>query len=189
MNKKVYIHYGHSEFIPEYVRAYDEVKSELYQGMKTSRFCNKLQNALWASPEDAELGWKDCDAFGLCKNDKESFRFVLKDNTKVLEIHDEDDIMKYVTINANSPRYQPMIITRNEEDNAQTSTETVERQRVFGLKTSLFDTIDFAKIIDDGYDAIELFLSENYNLHLSVFYGWDCDSIMIINPEIVEIIE
>lgn len=43
---------------------------------------------------------------------------------------------------------------------------------------------DFEKIAK-YYDAIELHFSEDENLYWTV-YGWDCDSILILNPDIIE---
>lgn len=43
---------------------------------------------------------------------------------------------------------------------------------------------DFEKIGEE-YDAIELHFSEYKNLYWTV-YGWDCDSILILNPDIIE---
>lgn len=42
---------------------------------------------------------------------------------------------------------------------------------------------DFEKISKD-YDALEVFVSEDYKLRYKLF-GWDCDSIVIMNPAII----
>lgn len=44
--------------------------------------------------------------------------------------------------------------------------------------------IDFEKMKQNGFDAIELHLSEDWDLYYEL-YGWDCDSILIMNPDIV----
>lgn len=47
-------------------------------------------------------------------------------------------------------------------------------------------SIDFEKILKDGYDGVELFHGDNYNeLHDGIFYSWDCDSIVILNKECI----
>ena len=49
---------------------------------------------------------------------------------------------------------------------------------------------DFEQMVTDGWDAIELHLSDtdiswgNDSLHFRL-YGWDCDSILIMNPKII----
>ena len=44
---------------------------------------------------------------------------------------------------------------------------------------------DFEKMIADGWDAIELHLSECGELYWAL-YGWDCDCILILNKDIIE---
>lgn len=47
-------------------------------------------------------------------------------------------------------------------------------------------TPDFEKMLADGWDAIELHLSECGALYWAL-YGWDCDCILVLNPDIVEV--
>lgn len=46
--------------------------------------------------------------------------------------------------------------------------------------------LDFEKLTHE-YDAIELFISETPSLYNN-FYGWDCDSILILNPNVIKVI-
>ncbi len=46
---------------------------------------------------------------------------------------------------------------------------------------------DFDKLKSEGYDAVEVNISACDDLYMQM-YGWDCDSIAILNPEVVEIV-
>lgn len=48
--------------------------------------------------------------------------------------------------------------------------------------------LDFEKITNAGYDAIEVNITKDIRLYRAL-YGWDCDSILILNPDVVEEIE
>lgn len=50
----------------------------------------------------------------------------------------------------------------------------------------LWITLDFEKLLKDGYDAIEVCISTDFGLY-DKLYGWDCDSILIMNPDIIQI--
>ena len=52
---------------------------------------------------------------------------------------------------------------------------------------TIWDTLDFEKLMET-YDAIELDLSADFELYWRL-YGWDCDSILIMNPYVVEVFE
>ena len=47
----------------------------------------------------------------------------------------------------------------------------------------MYITLDFEKLSKE-YDAIEVLISEDPDLYFSL-YGWDCDSIVIMNPNII----
>lgn len=60
--------------------------------------------------------------------------------------------------------------------------------KISQVKKSLFNGSclpDFEELLFGGVDAIELFLSDDRELYWSL-YGWDCDSILIMNPNVVE---
>lgn len=126
-------------------------------------FCKPL-GGLWASPVNAKMGWKDwCEKenFRDCKEDN-AFKFRLKDGSKVHHIYCKEDVEKL----PHTP-------------------------------DKFFDEIypDFEEIAWMGYDAIEYHLSDekavlNYKDGLYwVLYGWDCDCILVLKKEAVEVIE
>ena len=51
------------------------------------------------------------------------------------------------------------------------------------LKRKVWTTLDFEKLAQE-YDAIEVLISGDPGLYYEL-YGWDCDSILIMNPEII----
>ena len=51
------------------------------------------------------------------------------------------------------------------------------------LPIETFTMIDFEKLSEE-YDAIEVFISSGKGLYFAL-YGWDCDSIVIMNPDII----
>lgn len=116
---------------------------------------NQKIGGLWASRIDAEFGWKDW-----CKDEKfnlDSFNVNFKFKIK--------------------PDSRVLVI-RNISD--------IEKYLSHKLYHNIICNIDFEKIISDGYDAIELIHGDNYmELHFGVFNAWDCDSIVILNKDII----
>ena len=47
--------------------------------------------------------------------------------------------------------------------------------------------LDFEKIMKE-YDAIEVLLSKDWQLYWDL-YGWDCDSLLVLNPNCIEVIK
>lgn len=113
----------------------------------------------WASPVQTTWGWKDwCDSNEPdWYEEKKSFIFTLKEDAKVLHLYSIDDALDL-------PR----------------------RPTYFN---ALWIVPDFEKAAK-FWDAIELHLSQEVKdrgtegLYFG-FYGWDCDSILIMNPEII----
>lgn len=44
--------------------------------------------------------------------------------------------------------------------------------------------LDFEKLLSQSIDGIEVNISSDRNLYMTL-YGWDCDSILIMNPNII----
>lgn len=65
------------------------------------------------------------------------------------------------------------------------SFEELGRLPVF--RNSAILPIDFEKLKEE-WDVIELHLSEDVRLY-SGLYGWDCDCILVMNPEVVQEID
>lgn len=150
MNSPVYIHYGSSDFDPEYGFP---VRSE--------KLWNKPIGGFWASRVDASFGWKDwCKQEDFHKeNESESFKFCLKDDSRIHRIYGPKDLFEL-----------PM------------------RDEGFSVLGPL---IDFEKCVRDGIDALELcwygdeFADKRSGNMYMELYGWDCDSIVVLNPNAV----
>lgn len=135
---KKFIHYGTTGF--DRTR-FKPIKNQDCYGV------NKPYGGLWASPVDAAFGWKDWNErehFAEC-NEQNSFRFSVKDDAKVFEVHSRKDV------------------------------ETMLHRFFNG---SSFDFEAMSK----EYDAVLFYCnSETYY----ALYGWDCDSILIMNQDII----
>jgi hypothetical protein len=126
----------------------------------------KLSGGLWASSVDASLGWKEwCTSEDFHTNRLlDSFTFELSENSKILHIRSIRDL-KLLPRQENLPFEPPWVC------------------------------LDFEKLLADGWDAIELHLSEedvcSHGFMDGLYYqlyGWDCDSILIMNPDVVEVV-
>ena len=121
----------------------------------------KPKGGLWASRKNATFGWKDWCAgeeFRDCTEDC-SFEFVIEDENRIATVSTLQQLCRL-------PR--------------------IENSR---LASSYL--IDFEKCVRFGIDAIELcWYGEEFanvasgDLHFEL-YGWDCDSIVVLNPDII----
>ena len=53
--------------------------------------------------------------------------------------------------------------------------------------SSSYDELDFEKLAEI-YDAMVVYISADYNLYYRL-YGWDVDSVLVFNPNVVEVVE
>lgn len=123
----------------------------------------KPLGGLWASPVDAQFGWSAwCEAENFrLERLRKSFTFELKPDARVLEI--TPDIVWELPQNKDAlfPRW--------------------EDERLSGY-ASVKD-IDFVALARE-YDVLECSLSKYPSLYWSL-YGWDCDCILVMNPEVI----
>nr|WP_297934620.1 hypothetical protein [uncultured Lachnoclostridium sp.] len=118
---------------------------------------------LWGSRVDTKYGWKDwCEDSGFREcSDVNKMEFVLTKESKILEVHKEEDILPYIDSYQLQIDYRPFPRPEN-------------------MGTDIMDGIDFKQLRDEGYDGLELFISDDYlRLHNGVFNAWDCDSIVV----------
>lgn len=131
---------------------------EMYRPIENIQLFTKPKGGFWASRIDAKFGWKDwcIDEEFRDIDENNAFRFKLKDGAKVLYINNTDIL----------------------------STLPMARNKLPLLRTNIFIFLDFEKLSKE-YDAIEVNISECRDLYYSLC-GWDCDSILIMNPDIIE---
>ena len=120
---------------------------------------SKPRGGLWASRQNSTFGWKtwcEQEKFRDC-DEHNSFKFRPCDNAKVAVIHNMKDLRCLPTIKSST--------------------------------SSFWDTvIDFEECVRQGYDAVELcWYGDEYSEQKADdmyfgLYGWDCDSIVVLNP-------
>lgn len=155
-----YIHYGSSKFHP-------------FFPVRNSLYFPKPNGGLWASPVDAPLSWEKW-----CRREheyleslKKYFKFTLTEDAKILHLYSANQLNELPQINfsGNSP---------------------------ICFKNLMYTILDFEKIQQE-YDGIELHLSEevfpedadwSYRGLYWKLYGWDCDCILILNTNVVNVI-
>ncbi len=143
----------------EYVHyGHKEFSKELFQPIKNREMFPKPTGGFWASRTNALYGWKDwCkdNDFGDCGEDN-CFKFSVSENANILTINSTDDLKGLPKAKQPVP-----------------------------VESSLWDNyLDFEQLLSNGTDAVEVNISFDRNLYM-VLYGWDCDSILIMNPNIV----
>lgn len=128
--------------------------------IKNRECFTKPTGGLWASRKSATFGWRDwChrEDYDFCELEK-SFEFTLKDTSRVISISNLEHLH-------NLPK----------------------KETLWGWTYN----IDFEECLYLGIDAIELcWYGSEYkdvardDLHFDL-YGWDCESIVVLNPNIV----
>ena len=125
----------------------------------------------WGSLWNASFGWKEwCIAENYGDYDwNNPIYFRLKSNSTILKIYREDlndDVLsKYVILD-------------------EKMYHAIHREHYF---------LDYNKIVDDGIDAVELMdgsigHSIWYNKYEQIFNSWDCESIVVLNKDVLEFI-
>lgn len=109
----------------------------------------------WGSRENADFGWKEW-----CTDT--NFKF--KDLSKNLQFSLSNDARILIMDNANLLDDLP----QNKENH---------------ILNKLYVTLDFEEL-SKQYDAIEILISEDERLY-ELLYGWDCDSILVMNPDVI----
>lgn len=137
----------------------DHFDRELFVPIKNRIAWSKPKGGLWASPIDAGYSWHEW-----CQNEEFEldrlnvhFKFRLNPGAKILSIRSINDVKGLPRLS-----YGPEI------------------------PSSIFEPVylDFERLKTVfKIDAVEL---ENVNSLYYEFYTWDCDSIVVLNPDVIE---
>lgn len=134
---------------------HNEFNKNKFQPIKNRLDISKPLGGLWASRVDSNNGWK---------NWCESSEFAIE-HLGVNFIFSLIEDAKVVRItNSDQLKELPKI-------NNQLSIPT------------MWTMIDYEELANE-YDALEVLISEDRELYFNL-YGWDCDSIVIMNPDII----
>lgn len=120
-------------------------------------FATKPIGGLWACQCKSEDNWKN---------------WCIKNQDKEVELN------KYFIF---SLREDSRILTIDNCDKLKDLPKTNFGKDV--IKRKVCTELDFEQLSKE-YDAIEVFISKDDNLYFEL-YGWDCDSILIMNPDII----
>ena len=134
---------------------YERLDKSRIKPIKNEYMWHKPTGGLWASPVGAAMGWKEW-----CEQEE----FMLE---------------RLETFCTFSVREDAHIYQIN-------SKEDIDAMPKQSLQAPIRcdDAIDFEKMLADGVDAIQYNLSSNWRLQW-VSNGWDCDSILIMNPTVI----
>lgn len=143
----------------EYIHYGDKIfNRNKFSKIKNINFV-KPEGGLWASRIDSKYGWIDWVKDNNFRTDeyRNDNYFKFKLNDKAkILIIDSVDILKKLPINRNIP--YPIIAS--------------------------WVNLDFEEL-SKKYDAIEVLISKDERLYWEL-YGWDCDSILIMNEDVIE---
>lgn len=136
-----------------------------FKPIKNHFYLPKPEGGFWASPVKTKWGWKDwCKAEKFCEcDDKNAFHFTLRDHANICKINTCADAMK---------------LPQLKQNNAEWSAIMHENKRSYP---------DFERMLSDGIDAILFNMSNDHELYWTL-YGWDCDSLLVLNPDVVSVI-
>lgn len=141
---------------------HEEFDMRRFRSVSNGRYLGiKPVGGLWASPIEAERSWKkwcEDENYSECHED-DSFRFTMRNPDKIFYIDSEESFKEF------AGRYA-----------------LTEEARFGSGDAAVF--IDFEKMLSDGWDALEISLTDYWRLY-DLLYGWDCDSIVVLNRDAI----
>jgi hypothetical protein len=184
-----YVHYGSTTFDPKLVGLID-----------LPRPVNKPDRGLWASPcDDSKFyTWKDfCIESDMFRCDDDlCFKFKVRDDAKIITIDKPSAFKKYVdnkVLTLDNPLCDCGLRSLSFPESIYEKYDGIEL--IHGEYYAYFHDIFLYGAFHRITDAILLTESDDklvdkfYQKTSGVFNSWDCDSICIWNPDMIEIIK
>lgn len=188
--KKSYIWYGEKPF------NFDEIQSIYDKNGKpyASRML-KPRKGLWGSPDDpSAYTWKDwckSEDFRYPKAFKYHQKFHLKNGARVAYLNTKASVFKFVSLYF-EPYVSEVIKTACDDTSSK-----YELLKMIDNPNSYWDFFELSlasegfgicmeRLVKD-YDAIEINHKHNWGLIHGIFNTWDCDSICVINKNVIEL--
>ena len=140
----------------------DGFDASRFEPVHNAALTNKPLGGLWASPEGG-YGWKewnDDNQYRECNPDN-AFRFRISDQARVLVVQSTEDVAALL-------RQHPADVR-------------LDGLSMFGI-ASILGGMDFEALCGK-YDAVLVFINQETYYAL---YGWDCDTLLVLNPDIIE---
>ena len=186
----IYIHFGHSHFIPalfspirnrRFAFDYRSVPIEHRKLVEDIQYQPKPEGGLWASRIDDPNGWK-----AWCRNNHfrideldRFFTFSLCQGSRVVTIASQDDLIGLPMQKAWKPKDLTWL---NEIKPGEIP--TLDQLNELYSKNPCF--LDFEKLVSQGIDALEI---TDWSSVADAFPLWDCNSLLILNSKVIELQE
>ena len=139
---------------------HDRFIREAFQPVENRELFPKPSGGLWASPVDASYGWSQW-----CKD--EDFAEINESNSFHFHIKGGANVLHITSV---------------------AQLDDLPMQECPIKSFTLFRCPDFEELIRRGVDAMWVDISADRDLYMEL-YGWDCDSIVVLNPDVIEPIE
>ena len=136
--------------------------------IQNNHWRNKPMGGFWGTPEDSPNNWKSwCLSKKIrTRSLNHYFRFRLFENAKVFFVNSEE-----------KEQMLPL----------QVIDEATYLKGIREYQPKLGHIYDFEALKKNGYDAVEISITECPKLFWSM-YGWDCDSIVVLNADVVDVL-
>ncbi len=186
MSNTIYVHYGSEHFNPS-----------LFTSIQNCSWKPKPEDGtgLWASQEGKKIfqgneyagsvyedgrvvyGWKEwCeDSHFHTESLKKFFRFKLSDGANIVLLKDPTDLLSLAKTKPWKPKDNREIMNLPKG-----KLPTLEQLQKLYEKNPCF--LDYEKMRAEGIDAIEL---QNSYLFRDCLDTWDCDCIVVMNPDLI----